>query len=146
LWSLLVILAYCLLALVVLNFYGDDFPLPDLISTCTIFAVTGATGFGFGLLFERTNQLWSGVKVVEKLFIWIIFVSMGLYFSVAPMRPPILASVMLCNPLLHLVEYERHAFDPGYPIAQVSMLYPAVFASVILFLGLLAVKCLPADD
>jgi ABC-type polysaccharide/polyol phosphate export permease len=44
------------------------------------------------------------------------------------------------NPLLHLVEYERYAFDPGYPIALVNLGYPTVFAMSLIMLALMGRK------
>lgn len=146
LWPFLVNLAFCLVAVVPLNVYGFQLPIPNLIETFSIFCVTGILGFGFGMLFEQLNRIWPAAKIAEKLFIWAIFVSMGLYFSVGHMRPPILARVMLYNPLLHLVECERHAFDPAYPISQVNLIYPATFALSLLFLSLAALKCLPVKE
>lgn len=146
LWPFLVNLAFCLVALAPLNLYGADFPTPNLSLTIFLFCITGVMGFGFGLLFEQLNRFWSMAKVVEKLFVWAIFVSMGLYFSVAHTRPPILAQAMLYNPLLHIVEYERHAFDPGYPVSQVDLSYPIVVAAIVLLSGLVAMKCLPAEE
>jgi len=145
-WSLLFNLMFCLVAFLPLNLYGAELPLPDVPLTFLIFSIAGVMGFGFGLLIERMGQIWPVVKPLEKLVTWALFITSGLYVSISTAHPPILARVLWYNPILHLVEYERHAFDPGYPVALVTLLYPATVAIGFLFIGLLAFKCLPVHD
>lgn len=145
-WGFLLNVCFCLVALVPLNLYGAGLPLPDILMTVPIFVVASCMGFGFGLLAERLSALWPIVKTLEKLLSWALFVSAGLYFSLSTMHPPIVAAVMWYNPLLHLIEFERHAFDPGYPISLVTPVYPTIMAVVLLFSGLIAFKWLPARD
>jgi capsular polysaccharide transport system permease protein len=145
-WSLLLNLTFCLVAFLPLNLYGAQLPLPNVPLTFLIFSLAGVMGFGFGLLIERMSQIWPVVKPLEKIVTWALFITSGMYFSISTMHPPILARAVWYNPILHLVEYERHAFDPGYPVAQVTLLYPATFAIGFLFIGLLAFKCLPVRD
>ena len=60
----------------------------------------------------------------------------GLYFSLS-LTPPEIAAWFWYNPLIHLLDYERHAFDPGYPVALLDLRYPAVVAAGTLLFGLL---------
>ncbi len=146
-WSLLLNLVFCLLALVPLQLFNRDLPFANVPETCAIFAMAGIMGFGFGLILERLGRLVSFIKIVEKLSTWALFVTSGLYFSVDT-SPPVVAGYFLWNPLLHLVEYERHAFDPGYPVAMLDLAFPAVVAVVMLVTGLLlygSLRC-PAQD
>jgi len=138
-WPLLVNLVFCLVALLPFEAFGADLPLPDLPQTALVFLVAGAMGVGFGLLTERLGTVWSIVRPLEKLTVWALFVTCGLYFVVERV-PPVLAAVFLYNPLLHLVELERHAFDPGYPTMMIVPAYPACVAAVLLVLGLAACR------
>ena len=78
-------------------------------------------------------------KIIVKLMMWAIFVTSGQYISITSVRRTF-AEILWFNPLLHLVEYERHAFDPGYPIALVTLIYPAAIAVALLMLALMGMR------
>ena len=140
-------LTFCLLALVPLNIYGGRLPLPDVPTTFLIFGIAGGLGFGVGLTLDGIGSVVPLVKTAEKILTWALFVTSGLYFSLGTI-PPIVADYFWYSPLIHLIEYERHAFDPGYPIALLDLRYPAVVMMVALTLGLLIYRrfrC-PAHD
>ena len=146
-WPLLLNLVFCVLALVPLKLIDHDLPLANLPETSLIFAIAGLSGFGLGLMLDCLQRRFPLVKTVEKLLTWGLFVTSGLYFSLET-TPPIVAGWFWYNPLLHLVEYERHAFDPGYPVALLDLSYPAVVMVGLLIAGLLvyrSVRC-PAHD
>ncbi len=146
-WPLLLNLVFCFLALVPLKLVDRDLPLANVPETSLIFAIAGASGFGLGLMTDRLGRRVPLVKTFEKLLTWGLFVTSGLYFSIET-TPPIVAGWFWYNPLLHLVEYERHAFDPGYPVALLDLSYPAVVMVGLLIAGLLvygSVRC-PAHD
>lgn len=139
LWPLLVNLFFCLLATLPLRLVRDDLPTPDLPLTCLVFVTAGVGGIGYGMLAERLGAVLPAFGVVEKLISWLLFVTCGLYFVVYN-TTPLIASVLLYNPLLHLIDFERHAFDPGYPIGLVDLRYPMVVAASLLLLGLAACR------
>jgi len=146
-WGLLLNLVFCLFAVVPLSFVDGGLPLPNVPETCAVFAIAGVSGFGLGLILERLGRLFSFVKTVEKLLTWAIFVTSGLYFSIGT-PPPQVAYYFLWNPMLHLVEFERSAFDPGYPVALLDLQYPACVMVFLLITGLLVyggVRC-PTRD
>lgn len=138
-WPLLVNLVFCIAAVLPLRLLGITLPLPALPQTGLIFAIAGTLGVGFGLLAERLGAISPFARPIEKLITWALFVTAGLYFVVYRTLPA-LAAVLLWNPLLHLVEYERQAFDPGYPLALVNLGYPTVLAALLLLLGLAACR------
>ena len=146
-WPLLLNLIFCFLALVPLKLVDRDLPLANVPETSLIFGIAGLSGFGLGLMLDRLAHRVPLVKTVEKLLTWALFVTSGLYFSIET-TPPIVAGWFWYNPLLHLVEYERHAFDPGYPVALLDLSYPAVIMVGLLAAGLLvygSISC-PAQD
>ncbi len=146
-WGLLLNLVFCLLAVVPLSLIDRRLPLPSVPETCAVFAIAGVSGFGLGLILERLGRLFSFVKTIEKLLTWAIFVTSGLYFSIET-TPPQVAYYFLWNPMLHLVEFERSAFDPGYPVALLDLRYPACVMVFLLITGLLVyggVRC-PTRD
>jgi capsular polysaccharide transport system permease protein len=141
-WPLLSNLAFCLIAVVPLRLIGFDLPLPDLPSTVLIFALAGITGIGFGLLADIAGRISATLKVVHKLLVWSLFITSGLYFSMAHMHhmPPVVSNLVLWNPILHLITLERHAFYAGYPISFVDLHYPLTVAGILMLLGVLAAR------
>ena len=142
LWPLLVNLTFCLLATVPFRIVRPDLPVPALPLTCLVFAVAGLGGIGYGLLAERLGSIVPAFGIVEKLLSWLLFITCGLYFVVYH-TTPLLAGFLVYNPLLHLIDFERHAFDPGYPVALVDLRYPIVVAGGVLALGLACCRVWP---
>jgi hypothetical protein len=66
--------------------------------------------------------------------VWAVFPTYGIYFTFSR-ASPLLAVFGVCNPLVPLVEYERNAFDAGYPINLVSPWRLFVCAAELLPLG-----------
>lgn len=144
-WGLMLHLAFCLLALLPIAVSGVDLPAPDVPETCLIFAMAGVSGFGLGLTLEGLGRRVAFVKTVEKLLTWALFITSGLYFSIAT-TPALVARWYWYDPLLHLIEHERHAFDPGYPVALLDLRYPAVFTVGLLVTGLLVYRSVGCPD
>ncbi|RYC30756.1 hypothetical protein D3273_17240 [Lichenibacterium minor] len=144
-WGLMLNLSFCLLALLPLELFGLDMPLPDVPETCLVFAMAGGSGFGLGLTLEGLGRRLSFVKTFEKLLTWALFISSGLYFSIAT-TPALVARYYWYDPLLHLLEHERHAFDPGYPVALLDLRYPALFTVGLLVTGLLVYRSAGCPD
>ena len=144
-WGLMLNLAFCLLALAPLAVIGIEDPAPSVPETCLVFAMAGGSGFGFGLVLEGFGRRLAFVKTVEKLATWALFVTSGLYFSLAT-TPAIVARWYWYNPLLHLIEHQRHAFDAGYPVAMLDLRYPAVVTVALLVTGLLVYRSVGCPD
>ena len=144
-WGLMLNLAFCLLALAPLAVIGIEDPAPSVPETCLVFAMAGGSGFGFGLILEGFGRRLAFVKTVEKLATWALFVTSGLYFSLAT-TPAIVARWYWYNPLLHLIEHQRHAFDAGYPVAMLDLRYPAVVTVALLVTGLLVYRSVGCPD
>ena len=134
-WAFLSALFFSLIATVVLNLWGDPLDYPDVSLTTTVLLLASAMGFGFGLVVEALTHRWQFFDMVAHILIWLLFVTSGIYFSISD-KQPIMATFFWYNPVLHLTEYQRHSFDPGYPIALVTLLYPAACAAALLLVGL----------
>ena len=143
LWPLGVNLTFCLLATLPFRIVRSDLPVPALPLTFLVFTVAGLGGIGYGLLAERLASVVPAFGIAEKLLSWLLFVTCGLYFIVYN-TTPLLAGILLYNPLLHLIDFQRHAFDPGYPIGLVDLRYPIAVAAGLLVLGLACCRTWPA--
>ena len=142
LWPLMINFAFCVLATIPFRLARSDLPLPALPLTVLVFTVAGLGGIGYGLLAERLASIFPAFGIAEKLLSWLLFVTCGLYFVVYQ-TTPLLAQWLLYNPLLHLIDYQRHAFDPGYPVGLVDLRYPIAIAATVLTLGLAACRAWP---
>lgn len=135
-WAWLSYFLFCLISAVVLNLCGDGVNYPDVALSTSVFVIAVGLGFGYGLVTEGLAHLWPVVRAVAHVAQWALFVTSGIYFSLSQV-PAIEGSVYWYNPVLHLTEYERHAFDSAYPIALVTLLYPSICAALLLFIGLI---------
>lgn len=134
-WAFLSMIFFVFAVAAVLNLWGGRVAYPEVASTTLIFSLAVGLGFGYGLVVEALGRAWPIVHSIAHVGQWALFISSGIYFSVA-LLPPVEGAVFWYNPLVHLTEYERHSFDPGYPIAMVTLLYPAACAAVLVFAGL----------
>jgi capsular polysaccharide transport system permease protein len=139
-WELLFYLSYALAAVITLHVFGAVTSSPNVPLTFLVFGLAGALAFGYALLVDGVRSFMPIIASVTKVFTWALFITSGIYFSISQ-TPLVLAEVFWFNPLLHLVEYQRHAVDPGYPIGLVTLLYPAVWATGLLLAGLMLNRC-----
>jgi capsular polysaccharide transport system permease protein len=119
-----------------LKFFGDPIPIPDVPATAIILFTAGTMGFGVGLIWEGICRIAPYMEMIAHVFPWVLYVSSGIYFSLAQEITQ-MAAVFVWNPLLHLLELERWAFNPGYPIGEISPLYAGECAVGALLIGLL---------
>ncbi len=139
-WAVLLNFTFCICASwPMVFFFGQDLPEPNLALSAYIFIMAGAMGLGLGLLSEQLSKRWPIIDIFTKLLGWALFVTSGQYFSLMTSERS-WGEIVRFNPLLHLVEYERYAFDPGYPIALVNLGYPTVFAMSLIMLALMGRK------
>jgi capsular polysaccharide transport system permease protein len=114
-----------------------DMPLPDVPLSLLVFFITVALGTGSRLVFEALSGVWPLVKGIKKAIVFGIFLTSGIYFSASESSSDILKEYSWYNPMLHLIEYQRHAIFPGYPIARVTLCYPAAWALGLILIGLM---------
>jgi len=141
-WALLSFVFLSLAGTALLQLFGDtavDFP--NLPLFVLVFVITGALAFGFGLVVEALTRLTAAAQIAQQIFTTLIYITSGIYFSLSTINPEV-AAFFWYNPILHLVEYQRNAFDSGYSIAYASLAYPAGFAAGMLLLGLSVNRCM----
>jgi capsular polysaccharide transport system permease protein len=134
-WPVIVFTSFTYISVGLMIVFGDGIKFPDIPLTALLIFLTLAIAFGWGLLIEGIGRLVPLIAPITHFIPWLLFLSSGIYFSTATIPPQILA-VDLFNPVLHLVEFERYAFDPGYPVYMVNLTYPALCAAILPLLGL----------
>jgi capsular polysaccharide transport system permease protein len=134
-WPVIIFTCFTYISVAMMKIFGDNIDLPNVPLSALLILLTAAIGFGWGLLIEGVGRMFPLVEPVTHFIPWLLFLSSGIYFSTATLPPEVLM-VDLYNPVLHLLEFERSAFDPGYPIALVNLTYPTFCAGVFVLLGL----------
>jgi capsular polysaccharide transport system permease protein len=138
-WSVIEYAVFLYLSVFVLIIFGDNIGFPDVVLTMSILLLAAMLGLGFGLLLGGLSRVVPAVDPLMHMFAFLVFLSSGLYYSSAT-APLMMIKIFLFNPMLHLIEYERYAFDPGYPVYLVSLWYPTVFAAGLLVFGLVVTR------
>jgi ABC-type polysaccharide/polyol phosphate export permease len=108
-----------------------NFPL--LLSMLTLVALLGS---GLGLVLSSARKRWPVIDATIEAAMWFLFVTSGIYESYVQL-PPLIGDYFRLNPVMVIIEYSRVAFDKGYPVGDLDLLYPVVFTLVLLSIGLL---------
>jgi capsular polysaccharide transport system permease protein len=135
-WPLIANGLFCYVSVFIMFIFGDDIRVPDVPLTCFVLLLAAMLGFGWGLFSEGICRAAPILGPLFHFIPWLVFLSSGIYFSVTSV-PIQMATVDVYNPMLHLLEFERKAFDRSYPVSLLSLSYPATCAVVILFAGLI---------
>jgi capsular polysaccharide transport system permease protein len=134
-WGFALYLFFAFAIIWPLAIFGLQVAPPDLGLSIIDYGLAAALGFGYGLVCAAVCQMVPALAPVVKILEWAVFLSSGVYESLLTIPVPF-AEIVQYNPLIDLAEYQRHAYYPGYPIFQVNLVYPAVWALGLVFFGL----------
>ena len=123
-WSLLSNMAFLYISVIIMIIFGDDVRFPSILVTTFVLLTAATMAFGWGILAEALCRAAPILEPIFHFLPWLVFLTSGVYFSFESV-PLEMAEIDIYNPLLHLIEYERSAFDPGYPVKLLSLSYPA---------------------
>jgi capsular polysaccharide transport system permease protein len=135
-WNLISKTLFLYGSVALMKLFGDNVNFPDVPLTALILGIATVMGVGLGLSIDGICRVAPIFEPIFHILSYVLFITTGIYFSASQM-PVSFATVFLYNPLLHLVEYERYAFNSGYPINVVSLHYPASWAAGLLLFGLM---------
>ena len=135
-WNIVSKGAFCYGSVAIMIVFGDNITFPNVPLTALILVLAATLGMGLGMSIEGICRVAPALDSIFHMLSYGLFITAGIYFSVST-SPLILMKFFVYNPLLHLVEYERYAFDPGYPVNLVSLTYPLAWAAGLLLSGLL---------
>lgn len=112
-----------------------DFPF-DVTTVFTAFNMTVLLGASYGLFNAVLLSLWSSWSNVKSIISKPLFFISGVFY--VPSAMPQTAQYYLSfNPILHLVEWIRTGFYPGYNSTVLDKNYVLFIAMVLLLFGLL---------
>ena len=117
--------------------FGYPIPIYRPIELLSVFGVMVALAFGLGILFSLLVQALPDVEPIVRLLFFPLYLLSGVIFPLS-FIPAKYLEYLLWNPFLHLIDLFRQFSLAGYsPIAGTNLTYPAEFALVLLFFGLL---------
>lgn len=106
--------------------------IPRLAEVALAAAILGA---GVGLTMDFLEHRWPIFSAFDHIITWLLFFSCGIYGSYVQ-QPSFLAHIVQYNPLLVTTEFARSAFDPTYPLSNLSVSYAFVLGLFLLAIGL----------
>jgi capsular polysaccharide transport system permease protein len=128
-----------ILFLIVLVFFGEKISLSHIPFLFLCWCVFYIFCFGFALVMAVLGDLSEELgKFISSIFVIMLFIS-GVMFSINSV-PEEYHVYLLWNPVLHVLDFIRHAIAPEYPITYVSFEYLFRSAIIMLFIGLLAYR------
>ncbi|HTJ63337.1 MAG TPA: hypothetical protein VL899_05960 [Alphaproteobacteria bacterium] len=123
--------------LLIVELLGGDEPLPNVLESVPIFAIAALIGTGARLVFEAIGSVWPLFKGIQKVLLFMTFLTSGIYYTGQPnAAEDILTEISWYNPLIHLINSQRHALWPGFPISQVNLMYSIAWGVALMFIGL----------
>ncbi len=110
--------------------------LPNLPLLLSMLTLVGLLGSGLGLVLSSARKRWPVIDATIEAAMWFLFVTSGIYESYVQL-PPLIGDYFRLNPVMVIIEYSRVAFDSGYPVGDLNLLYPIVTTVILLAVGLL---------
>lgn len=93
-------------------------------------------GIGTGLVFASLARLWPTLDKLVPICLRILFFASGVFFSVSRF-PSRLSDILLLNPMMQIIEWQRYGFSHSSTAPIYSVTYIAVWCFCTLCLGLL---------
>jgi capsular polysaccharide transport system permease protein len=134
-WAVIINALFFYASVTLMILFGDNVAIPDVPLTAFIMLLAAALGLGMGLIVEGVCRVMPLLEPVFHLLPYFMFLGSGIYYSLQT-APPAMGRIFTYSPIANLVEYERYAFNPGYPIARADLLYAVLCTAALLLLGL----------
>jgi ABC-type polysaccharide/polyol phosphate export permease len=140
-WSFLLFFAFSYAVSVPAWLLGAPIKPPNFMLSVRLYATASFLGLAFGLITSSIGTVIPPLAPFLKMFRWAMFITSGIYNSLSTM-PRIEIVYVQYNPIINLAEYQRHSFDPGYPVFFASLSYPVELLAVLMLIGLAANRAL----
>ncbi len=135
LWELVSMSSLCFLGLILAELFHGDEVIPNIPLVFVFFVITIILGFGTRLVLDALSERWPIIRSLDKLMFRCLFITSAIFYSAINIHKA-LGDWILYNPVIHLVELTREAFYPGYPVFEVSAIYPTIWAFGMTLVGL----------
>ena len=129
--SVLVILTSALVFI-----FRYNIPIHQPIQLIGVFLVMVVLAFGLGIIFSLLVHALPDIEPIVRLLFFPLYLLSGVIFPLS-FVPKQYYDYLLWNPFLHLIDLFRQYSLAAYtPLEGVNLSYPAIFALVLLFVGL----------
>jgi capsular polysaccharide transport system permease protein len=139
-WEFLAMTSLCFSGVILSEMIHGNEPVPNVPAAVLVYADAAFLGFGTRLVLDACSERWPVIRHMEKLLFRMLFIMSAIFYSAINLHKA-LGDWPLYNPVIHLVELGRNALYPGYPIFEVSLLYPTLWAFGLTFVGLILNRC-----
>ncbi|HWL54748.1 MAG TPA: ABC transporter permease [Chthoniobacteraceae bacterium] len=129
-------LAVGFIAFLILGQLGIAGPPRDLLGLLEASGLLILLGLGFGAFNAVATMLSPAYDKVLAASWRVLYFTSGIYFLGESLPPAILRLVSF-NPVFHGIEAFREAYATGYQSSAATVIYPLVWAAVLLLLGLI---------
>jgi capsular polysaccharide transport system permease protein len=129
-------LAVLLISLAILQWLGFRALPRQPLQLFGVAALTALLGGGLGLLLAVATHGKPRVRSLVRMLYMVLYITSGVIFAIDRM-PAEFFDWLRWNPMLHLVDLSRNAFEPLHPLHEgLGWGYPAAFTLVLLALAL----------
>lgn len=129
-------LAVFILTVGIMAWYGLDAIPKQPLELMGAVSLAAALGFGLGLMMAVLTHDRPRLRTLVRMAYFPLYFVSGVIFSVASL-PAVYQRWLLWNPLLHVVELSRNAFEPAHALMEgITPAYPGAVALVLLAAGL----------
>jgi capsular polysaccharide transport system permease protein len=135
LWEFVAMSSLCLFGLLLSQMIHGDEAVPNIPLAFVFFVLAAILGFGTRLVLDALSERWQVVRSFEKLLFRCLFITSAIFYSAINIHKA-LGDWIMYNPMIHIVEEARGAFYPGYPVFDVSLIYPTIWAFGMTLVGL----------
>lgn len=93
-------------------------------------------GLALGTSLGSLAFYWRALTYIVPIFIRIMFITSGVFFSVSRL-PGNIQKILLLNPMLHLIEFSRSSMSPPYVTVKYDLMYFFSWFIICMVFGLL---------
>jgi ABC-type polysaccharide/polyol phosphate export permease len=138
-WPVIINTVFVYVSFSIMKLFGDNVSYPNMLVLGPVLMITAMLGMGLGLVMGALCRMTPLIEPFLHILPWFLLIGSGVYGSITS-SPPFMQEVLVWSPPIHLVEYGRYAFDPGYPVYLVNLWYPTYWAIGLILLGLALAK------
>ncbi|EJF54920.1 ABC-type polysaccharide/polyol phosphate export system, permease component [Saprospira grandis DSM 2844] len=95
----------------------------------------GALGLGFGLIFTSLTTKYRDLKFLVQFGVQLLMYASPIIYPMSMIDQPLLKKAIYYNPLAQVIEGFKYAFLGRGELTWAGFAYAAIFALVVLFLG-----------
>lgn len=121
--------------LFILDLWGMEAVPADILTCLMVYMVFSVFTFSFALMFAVLIYIIPVARRFQSIFMMAMFFTSG-FAALLDRMPPMLRDIVSWNPLVHLIEWFREGFYPGYECVSKDLGYLFTVTICCLLFGL----------